>query len=414
MRAQDQKPGRQAPEVPARNPVAGLFNVLTSMKFALAIVFLIAIACGVGTLLPQGPEVADYLQNNPAATRRLEWLAALGLTDVFSCWWFLALLAVLAGNLLVCAARRLATLRNAAGPARRRIIGTVLVHLSLLVVFLGGGLRGIWAQRGFIELREGETTAFYAADLGRVQLPFAIQLVKFEIEKYPLPAVAGNAARDVYFETLVVTWPERNYRSVFDVQPGAELVVAPPRRPAGPPESFRVSIVRRVPDFMIDMPTREIKSRSNELRNPAIQVQVTGPAGVTERWLFARYPDFNMHTTNTAQRIPFDLQYEVMVNPAQKARIKSFKSSLRILEGQTVKAAKTIEVNAPLTYGGYTFYQSGYDEQDPTRTILQVVRDPSVPVVYLGFGLMTIALLITTWARAAGPDAPCNEKRRTP
>ena len=34
-------------------------------------------------------------------------------------------------------------------------------------------------------------------------------------------------------------------------------------------------------------------------------------------------------------------------------------------------------MNSPLRYGGETFYQSGYDENDPKVTILQVVRNPS-------------------------------------
>lgn len=386
----------------SRNSSIRLFDFLTSMKFALAIVGLIALACAVGTFLPQGAEVAEYLKKNPDAEHCLGWFTRVGLTDVFFSWWFLALLAILSGNLLVCVSRRLFALRRATGLSRLRIAGTTLVHLSLLAIFLGGLIRGLFAERGFIEFREGESTTFFSTETGRIQLPFTVQLVKFAIERYPAKDDAAQPAKDIYPEKLVVSWPERKLSSVLPVAPGAELAVAPKSPQGVTGESFQIRIVRRVPDFMIDMTTREVTSRSDELRNPAILVAVSGLGGATERWLFARYPDFNMPPkgASNALAIPFDMGYEVTVTPGRQAPIKSFQSTLRILKDQTLQCEKTIEVNAPLAYGGYTFYQSGYDEHDLTWTSLQVVRDPGVRVVYLGFALMTIGLLITTYVRA--------------
>jgi predicted MFS family arabinose efflux permease len=45
-----------------------------------------------------------------------------------------------------------------------------------------------------------------------------------------------------------------------------------------------------------------------------------------------------------------------------------------------------------MKYGGYTFYQTGYDPKDPTWTSLQVVRDPGVPLVYAGFAFLIAGL----------------------
>jgi cytochrome c biogenesis protein ResB len=69
--------------------------------------------------------------------------------------------------------------------------------------------------------------------------------------------------------------------------------------------------------------------------------------------------------------------------------IKSFKSTLQFGDRET-----TIEVNSPFSYKGYTFYQSGYNPNDLSYTSLQVVKDPGVPVVYTGFGLMIVGLFI--------------------
>jgi len=158
-------------------------------------------------------------------------------------------------------------------------------------------------------------------------------------------------------------------------------------------------VARRINDFAIDLETREIKDNSDEMRNPAILVKVTGEGIDTEKWLFALYPDLDMkaHKTNEARRIPFKMRYNILVQQAEKAGIKAFKSTLKIIDGGTVAREKTIEVNAPLSYGGYSIYQTGYNEDDPKWTSLQVVHDPSVPVIYTGFILMIIGLLITTY-----------------
>ena len=74
--------------------------------------------------------------------------------------------------------------------------------------------------------------------------------------------------------------------------------------------------------------------------------------------------------------------------------IKSFKSTLEIVEGDTVVKSKTIEVNDPVSYKGYTLYQSGYNPNDLSYTSLQVVKDPGIPVVYAGFSLMIVGLFI--------------------
>jgi hypothetical protein len=57
-----------------------------------------------------------------------------------------------------------------------------------------------------------------------------------------------------------------------------------------------------------------------------------------------------------------------------------------------VNMGRTISMNAPLKYGGYTFYQSSYQfdrKGDPTASMLSVARDRGEAVVYVGyFGLM--------------------------
>ena len=82
--------------------------------------------------------------------------------------------------------------------------------------------------------------------------------------------------------------------------------------------------------------------------------------------------------------------------------IKDYKSTLEVVDGGEVVVTKTIEVNAPLSYKGFTFYQSGYNPADPTWTSLMVVRDPGVPLVYAGFLLMIVGLTVVFYVYPGG------------
>lgn len=51
-------------------------------------------------------------------------------------------------------------------------------------------------------------------------------------------------------------------------------------------------------------------------------------------------------------------------------------------------------MNDPLRYAGETFYQSGYDENDPKVTILQVVRNPGWLTPYFACVLVSLGLVV--------------------
>jgi hypothetical protein len=50
-------------------------------------------------------------------------------------------------------------------------------------------------------------------------------------------------------------------------------------------------------------------------------------------------------------------------------------------------------MNNPLRYGGYTFYQAGYENNDQT-SILQVVRNPGWLIPYVSCIMMGLGLCI--------------------
>ncbi len=381
-------------DTPEKRLTASLVDRLASVKFAVTVVVIIAVACVAGTLIPQGADVAKYIRHNPDAAGRMDLLGKLGLTHVFYSVWFIGLLGTLAATVAVCSSRRFATVRRTSGYARYRAFGSMLTHISILLILTGGVIRGVWGEKGYIELREGETNAQVVTENSAKPLPFAIHLTKFEIETYDQSGAGvgreAQAKNENGGDGLQVSWPEKKLEATLPVKVGVEQAFG----------EFKITILKYLPDFVVDMQTREVTSRSNEPRNPAILVAVNGSTYQNHRWLFARFPDFDMHTKDSQSSgpSPLEMVYESRSAVTQKAMpagpIKSFKSTLELIEGESVVGHRVVEVNSPFSYKGYTFYQSGYNPEDLSYTSLQVVKDPGVAVVYSGFALMIAGLFI--------------------
>ena len=66
-------------------------------------------------------------------------------------------------------------------------------------------------------------------------------------------------------------------------------------------------------------------------------------------------------------------------------QVKDWKSTLSVVEENQPVLTKTIEVNRPLHYGGYRFFQHSVRDEDPTYTQLSVASDSGLMLIYLGF-----------------------------
>ena len=207
-------------------------------------------------------------------------------------------------------------------------------------------------------------------------------------------------------------WPEGDAEATFPATPGIERMLLPQNREASPTNLLRIRVIRYVPDFVMDMTTREVASRSSAPDNPAILVAVGEGARTNEYWLFAKHPEFNMPAGggHGGPRNPLQMVYLAADAGAPSGPIKAFRSTITILEAGHPVRERTVAVNAPSSYKHYTFYQSGYNPADPSWTSLQVVRDPGVPVVYTGFALLIVGLFAVFYlygrnGAAEGPAA---------
>ncbi len=276
---------------------------------------------------------------------------------VYSSVWFFCLLGLFALNLLVCTVDRI--LFN------RKKVASILTHASVLIILSGALVSALFGFRGSIELSEGQRADSFMTDRGVRALPFFITLEDFSLEWYET-AQKGYPVR--------VRVEDRGFSGQYRAQPGVEY-------PLGE-TGYSFTVVDYLPHFVFDRENRAV-SRSGQPLNPALLVRIKGPALSEERWIFANHPDIEMGDDLNI-RFRFDLQ----------PQIKEYRSRVRVDDpGRRISFSRDIKVNAPLEYRGYSVYQSRYDSEQLSWTGLDVVYDPGVKIVFLGFILMNSGII---------------------
>ncbi|MBN1362415.1 MAG: cytochrome c biogenesis protein ResB [Sedimentisphaerales bacterium] len=204
----------------------------------------------------------------------------------------------------------------------------------------------------------------------RWTLPFAVRLADTRIEHYPTG-------------TLFV-WDEAGH---------AWRLVAEPGQTLGLGQGLGSITIRNVfKNFKMDISGEEpVAFDAPGGSNPAVQVQVTKADGtITTRYVFEYSPG---HTR----------PQDGLVMSYGRA-IRDYVSDLRIVKDGAVVAAKEIEVNRPLHYGGYHFYQHEYREnQMGEYVVLRVVSDSGLNAVFAGYVILVAAVCWHFWGRRIVP-----------
>ncbi|OVE73875.1 hypothetical protein BVX94_02535, partial [bacterium B17] len=220
---------------------------------------------------------------------------------------------------------------------------------------------------------------------GTKGLPFDIHLKEFVVERH-----APSADIHPPQEVLVAFNRTREPVSQVPVElNGDQYVVG-----SVSGKEVYTRILRREPDFSVNMETREVISRSEELNNPALLLEMSTESVTNKIWVFANHPGMPMLASGkpTDETSAFVMVYDLHYTSDPRGKIKEFRSSLQIMEHGVSVAEKTIVVNSPMKYKGYSIYQSGYDKDRESWSQLQIVKDPGVPLVYTGFVLMLAGL----------------------
>jgi len=262
-----------------------------------------------------------------------------------------------------------------------RVPGLLLMHLGCVFILAGS----MWASEaghklqkklfGIDKITTGQMTIHKGFSDNRVilednkqikELPFSVELKDFQIEYYK-PAYLYIQTRD-----------GQGWRIPVEID--TEF-------PLGP-EFGTVKIPRAFENFKITIEdgSRKIIDDPQPGSNPALEVRITSPQGqVTTRYVFER---FGGHTRPEDK---FALSYRRVIS--------DYISRLRIIKDNKVAAEKDIEVNHPLSFGGYHFYQHSYDAEAGQYTVLMVVSNTGLGVVYAGYWMLCIGVIWHLWLR---------------
>lgn len=308
----------------------GIWKFFSSIKLAIWLLAIIAFFSLAGTFIPQ--------------------------SDIYSSWWFILCLILLSLNLAVCLLNRL--------PFKKHSIGTVITHLSILIIFFGAFIGIAYGEKGLVKIAKTEEIDSFMSKGGKVGLGFSVRLDDFIYTEYIDPK-----------ERLLVytldSGEGQRLIAEINTETGVESDIAG--------TGYRIKVLRYLSDFAMDTITKVAQTRSGTPNNPAIQVRLKSKAGqISTFWVFARFPD--MHQK-------MDPNFKFVYRWVGR-RPKDFISKVTILKENKELVKRDIRVNEPLSFGGYKFFQSSYDTEALAWSGLQIVRDPGVPVVYAGFILL--------------------------
>jgi cytochrome c biogenesis protein ResB len=125
--------------------------------------------------------------------------------------------------------------------------------------------------------------------------------------------------------------------------------------------------------------------------NPAVEIEIVNADGTSvKKYVYAYFPDFSKDVDG------LKLEYEF---PQLSGMVKDYFSDLVVIKDGKEVLKKTIEVNDPLYYGGYHFYQSDYDHQNGRYTVLSLTSDTGLYAVFTGFFLLCVGVIWQFWGK---------------
>ena len=270
--------------------------------------------------------------------------------------------------------------------------GLFMVHAGCLLVLAGGmwgsqaghqlaerllGTRKI--PRGYIVIYEGQAEKNVLAEDFKHQLgelPFSIKLKDFRLE---------------YYEADEKSVPQLH----IETQEGRclQLIARAGEQISLGEGKGRIKIINTFRNFKIrlDDGKKIVTDGEGPAENPAVEVEIERPDGTNySRYVFERFAGY-IHSANDGLQLSY-----ISEKPQQ---VRDYLSDVVVIENGKEVTSKTIEVNHPLYYGGYHFYQDSYDAKAGKYTVLSVTSDSGLYAVYGGYWLLCLGVLWQFWFR---------------
>lgn len=418
-----QTPARTTPASPwLTNPTGQLWHTLTSVRLALILILLIAVATLAGTLLNQVP---GAVASDPVAYDR--WLesargrygiftdvmARLQLFNVFGSIWFRGLIAVLVANIVVCTVNRWSSIRAQVFSPRVRMIpayfdrarigATFSVNMvpATAAVAVRKGLR----SAGYRSLTDdGESVAMYAdryrfsrlgtflthlslvllligAIMGRVWGWSDNQFVVAQGATREVPLAKDISVKlEQFQEEWYVEGPPKDFASDIVIYDKGQEVKRGTARVNSPVSyngiSFNQAFYGQVAVIQV------LDAAGNDVFNEGVPLAWTSDRNRPVGFLEVPGQQFKAYVVG-----PEPGSYDTAV-PLGTVRLELYDKS----SGQLMKI-ESLERNRDVQAEGLTFRFL----RESQFTGLKVVKDPGVNIVWLASGLMVLGLVMVFW-----------------
>ncbi len=347
-----------------------IWQTLAAIKTGVILLILVVIFSAVGTIVLQRPTTDPEDMQAAYSPQALRILDATGLTDVFHTWWFVTLMLLVSLSIIAASIDRFpnswrfysrpykypdAGFRRVLHPQKQLAIAdeesglvaaeralhkmgfkpervvkedhfsifaernrisemaVYIVHASLLLIFFGGIVDGLWGWRGTLNLNEGQTSAQIEMRDGKIKtLPFAIRCDEAGQENYAdgtpkkwwSKLAVVDDGRDLLEKQIVVNDPlvyhgVRFYQSSYGPNGKVEKLVldatsksasAGTREIAfrpGETAALDADTTVQFAEFIPDVAVRDgqVYRRSNQLGEPAAHLVVTTKDKNYDVWL---------------------------------------------------------------------------------------------------------------------------------
>jgi cytochrome c biogenesis protein len=350
-----------------------VWDFFCSLKLSISLLIGLAVTSIIGTVIPQGPQ-REYLES--IGTAKFKLYNALGFFDMYHSWWFILLLYLLTVNLVACSIKRLprvwkfiseptllldegnekslslthqvkmegtaAALRDKmtaflgrefAAPVITEVngeyhlfaqknpycrLGVYVVHLSIIIIFIGAIIGSLFGFKGYVNITEG-TSASTIEKRGSstpYDLGFAVLCEKFSVTFYDTGApkefksiltVQENGRPVPGYEKIpIVVNSPLTYKGITFYQSsygpateGSNFYISMQDKKGGTPVKLtaRQGELLSLPgggSLQVIEATQDIRPFMRTYSGPAVRAEYTPPGGMPQSIILLRnYPEFD-------------------------------------------------------------------------------------------------------------------------
>ncbi len=275
--------------------------------------------------------------------------------------------------------------------------GLLLVHAGLIILLVGELLTSLLQREAMLRLDEGETKN-YAEARREVEFVLIDTTAAHHDRVVAVPRHLLRSGARIALPGTPFTAHFREFHPNSELKLRSEAPDAPPTLAttgAGP----QIAVFPRPLTTKLD--ERDLVTAYVELQpasGPTLGTWLVSNALAVEQSFTHEDRSYTLALRHRRTYLPFDFHLIKFTHDRYPGTQipKDFSSLLRLHdpaegagpEGREVK----IYMNNPLRHGGYTFYQSGFDNAD-TTTILQVVRNPSWLFPYIACVVVSLGLV---------------------